>query len=69
MLPNIRFRVDNTHVGLVSAPVYHHAAINLQDAVSCVVLGYVIGGEQQECNRTYWGLLTCEGTLRHWYYE
>ena len=38
MLPNIRFRVDNTHVRLISASIYEDPVIHLQECVSGVIL-------------------------------
>jgi hypothetical protein len=38
MLPNIRFRVNDTQIGLISTTVYQYAIIHLQKGVSCVVL-------------------------------
>ena len=38
MLPNIRFRVNDTQVRLISTTIYKYAIIHLQKGVSCVVL-------------------------------
>ena len=38
MLPNIRFRVNDTQIRLISTTIYKHAVIHLQKSVSCVIL-------------------------------
>ena len=38
MLPNIRFRVNDTQIRLISTTIYKYAIIHLQKGVSCVVL-------------------------------
>ena len=38
MLPNIRFRVDNTHVRLISASIYEDPVIHLQECISGIIL-------------------------------
>ena len=38
VLPNIRFRVDHAHVGLISTPVNQNTVVHLQKSVLCIVL-------------------------------
>ena len=38
MLPYVRFRVDNTHVGLLCTTVHEHPVVLVQECMSCVVL-------------------------------
>lgn len=38
MLPDIRFWVDNAHVGLVGAAIYEHTVVHLQECILGIVL-------------------------------
>jgi hypothetical protein len=64
VLPNIRFRVDHAHVGLISTPVNQDAIVHLQKGVLSVVLKKSSDVVQCRMERlTCRNMLPCGGAL------